>query len=256
MLGGVGAFAGTSGGDDKISQSADRNEVIARANDFAVAYNTYDVADLDDYQKRLKGLLTPKYDKQFVEVTSAIFSALKDKKQVSGEAKVLGAAIESIDADSAVAIVAVDAAITNSDNKAAVLRHFRWKISFARSNDEWLVSNFESVASVEATTEDPAPSSDPAAEGADQSATPTSRSTAAASRGSALPRLRLPRPSPWFARRRSSAALPHRLPQPPPRPNGRRCRRLRRPRQLLRPTWPRRLLGPTGATCCPWRPWP
>lgn len=154
-MGAVGAVAKSSSGDsDDTSQ---RNEVMARANDFAVAYNTYDVADLAGYQKRLKGLLTPKYNEQFVEVTNAIFSALADRKQTSGNAKVLGTAIESIDDDSAVAIVAVDASITNTDTKAAVLRNFRWKISFSKSGGDWLVASFESVASVEAEAGQPTP---------------------------------------------------------------------------------------------------
>jgi hypothetical protein len=143
------------GDDDDTYGGADRELVISRANDFATAYNTYNVAEVDDYQKRLKGLLTPKYDEQFVQVTNAVFEALKDKKQNSGEAKVRGVAIESIDEDSAEAIVAVDATISNTDNKAAVVRHFRWKVSFAKSGDEWLVSNFESVAAVTATAGDP-----------------------------------------------------------------------------------------------------
>jgi Mce-associated membrane protein len=141
------------GGDD--SDTAARNQVTARANDFAVAYNTYDVADIDDYQKRLKGLLTPAYDKQFVEITNAVFDALKTKDQKSGGAKVLGVALDSIDKDSAEAIVAVDASITNTDNKAAVLRHFRWKVSFQKAKGEWLVDKFESVAPVSAQTADP-----------------------------------------------------------------------------------------------------
>jgi Mce-associated membrane protein len=53
--------------------------------------------------------------------------------------------------------VAVDAAITNTDNQAAVQRQFRWKVSFTKAKDQWLVSNFESVASVDAQT-GPAPS--------------------------------------------------------------------------------------------------
>jgi Mce-associated membrane protein len=145
--------AGDGGGDD----ATDRNQVTARATDFAVAYNTYDVADLPDYQKRLKGLLTPAYDKQFVEITDAVFGALKSKQQKSGDADVLAVAIDSIDDDSATAIVAVDAAITNTDNQAAVQRQFRWKVSFTKAKDQWLVSNFESVASVDAQT-GPAPS--------------------------------------------------------------------------------------------------
>jgi Mce-associated membrane protein len=142
------------GGDDSYGD-AEREKVISRAKDFATAYNTYDVANPADYQKRLKGLLTSGYDKQFIEVTNAVFTALKDKQQKSGEAKVRAVAIESIDDDSAEAIVAVDSTITNTDNKAAVLRHFRWKVSFTKSGNEWLVSNFESVAAVTATAGDP-----------------------------------------------------------------------------------------------------
>ncbi len=155
VLGLLGAFLPKFMGDDDTYGGADRELVISRANDFATAYNTYNVAEIDDYQKRLKGLLTPKYDEQFVQVTNAVFEALKDKKQQSGEAKVRGVAIESIDEDSAEAIVAVDATISNTDNKAAVVRHFRWKVSFTKSGDEWLVSNFESVAAVTATAGDP-----------------------------------------------------------------------------------------------------
>jgi Mce-associated membrane protein len=146
------------GGDD---DQADRNQVVSRANDFAVAYNTYDVADLADYQARLKGLLTPEYDRQFVEITNAVFGALETKQQKSGDAKVQGVAIDTFDDDSATAIVAVDASITNTDNAAAVKRFFRWKVTFSKTEGEWLVSNFESVASVDAQST-PVPT-DPAA---------------------------------------------------------------------------------------------
>lgn len=172
VLGLLGAFLPKAFGEDDTYGGAEREKVISRAKDFATAYNTYDIANLDDYQKRLKGVLTPKYDKEFVKVTDAVFAALKDKKQKSGEAKVRGVAIESIDDDSAEAIVAVDATITNTDNKAAIVRHFRWKVSFTKSGDDWRVNNFESVAAVTATTGDPsatAPTPTPTAtEGAGQ----------------------------------------------------------------------------------------
>lgn len=146
----VGALVLPSFGDDGHDDTAERNQVVSRANDFAVAYNTYDVAELADYQKRLEGLLTPAYNEQFVEITKAVFGALETKKQRSGSAKVLGVAIDSIDDDSASAIVAVDASITNTDNETAVERRFRWKVTFSKTKGEWLVSSFESVASVEA----------------------------------------------------------------------------------------------------------
>lgn len=156
-VGGVLWVLGPSGGD---GDSRDRNAVTSRANDFAVTYNTYDVVDLADYQKRLKGLLTSSYDKQFVEVTNAVFKALESKKQKSGGAKVLGVAVDSIDHDSAEAIVAVDAKITNTDRAAEALRHFRWKLSFTKTKGKWLISNFESVAPVEAEAT-PLPSATP-----------------------------------------------------------------------------------------------
>lgn len=157
------------GSDDDTSA---RNQVVSRANDFAVAYNTYDVADLADYQKRLKGLLTPAYDKQFVEITNAVFGALKTKQQKSGDAKVLAVAVDSMDDDSAVALVAVDSSITNTDNQAAVARRFRWKVTFSKTKGEWLVSNFESVASVDAQATPTDPGATPGA--TDPSAVPTS----------------------------------------------------------------------------------
>jgi len=145
----------SSGDEDAV----ERKLVTSRATDFAVTYNTYDVADVADYQKRLKSLLTSEYNEQFVGVTNAVFEALTDKKQQSGEAKVLAVAIDAIDKDSAEALVAVDASITNTDNAAAVVRRFRWKVFFAKDNGKWLVSNFESVAAV--TAETAAPSATP-----------------------------------------------------------------------------------------------
>ncbi|MCW2832046.1 MAG: hypothetical protein JWP31_2738 [Aeromicrobium sp.] len=156
-LGLVGHLIDDSSGGSAVRDSPARNQVVSRANDFAVAYNTYDVADLGDYQARLKGLLSPAYNKQFVEITKAVFGALKTKKQRSGDAKVRGVALESIDDDSAVAMVAVDASITNTDNAAAVLRNFRWRVSFTKTKDEWLVTNFESVATVAADSSAPTP---------------------------------------------------------------------------------------------------
>ncbi len=153
----TGAIVNAASSSDDAESSA-RQQVISRANDFAVAYNTYDVANLADYQQRLKGLMTSTYDKQFVQVTNAVFKALKGKKQKSGDAKVLAVAIDDIDKDSADALVAVDASITNTDNAASVLRHFRWKVSFIKTKGEWRVSNFESVAAVGATAGTPTPS--------------------------------------------------------------------------------------------------
>ena len=139
----------------KSGTVSDRKQVIARTTDFAVAYNTYDVAKVGDYQGRLKGLLSKSYNKEFVQVTNSIFTALTDKKQISTNAKVLDAAVDSIDKDSAVALVAVDSSITNTDAEVAVSRHLRWKVSLVKQNGTWNIDKFESVATLEASTGQP-----------------------------------------------------------------------------------------------------
>lgn len=136
-------------------ERADRQQVVAVATDFAVAYNTYDVAKVADYQKRVKGLLSTSYNKEFDAVTSQIFKALVDKKQVSSGAKVLGVAVDSIDKDSAVALVAVDASLTNTDNKAAVARHMRWRLNLVKAKGTWVINKLESVATAEASAGTP-----------------------------------------------------------------------------------------------------
>ncbi len=125
-------------------------DVVQRAEDFAVTYNTYDVAEKDEYQERMRELLTPEYYEEFKRITDAVFSALDSQDQTSGDARVLATAIESIDDENAVALVAVNAAISTSEDEAAVQRRFRWKVTFARTDGEWRVSQFEQVVPADA----------------------------------------------------------------------------------------------------------
>lgn len=152
---------------DGNGSSGDGKQVISRVTDFATAYNTYDVNKLADYQKRLKGLLTPSYDKEFVQITDSIFKALTGKKQVSKDAKVIDVAIDSIDKDSAVVLVAVDSSVTNTDSATAVARHLRWKVNVVKQKGQWNIDKFESVAALAATN--PTPSTSPSATPSDGS---------------------------------------------------------------------------------------
>lgn len=142
------AFAG----DDDASS---RQDLVTAANDFATAYNTYDVAELEDYQERMSGLLTKDYREQFDQVTEAIFGTLASRKQRSSDPEVLAVAIDSFDPDSAEVLVAVDASVSNTDQKAAVRRHFRWKVAFLRQDGAWKVDDFESIAAMTAETGQP-----------------------------------------------------------------------------------------------------
>ena len=79
--------------------------------------------------------------------TDAVFKALESRKQKSGGAKVRDAR-STASKGLCGGIVAVDSKISNTDNTAEVLRHFRWRVLFAKTKGEWLISSFESVAPV------------------------------------------------------------------------------------------------------------
>jgi len=156
----VPAFAG---GDDSRQE---RQQVVTRAEAFAVAFNTYTVEEKADYQRRMQTLMTPSYFKEFTKITDAMFGAIDDRNQSSGDAKVLATAVDSIDEDSAVVLVAVNASVKSAGEKGAVERRFRWTVTFGRYKDEWRVREFDAVPTMQAELGEPTPSPD--AEGGDQ----------------------------------------------------------------------------------------
>ena len=161
----VGVLVGVGGlllpsfaaGDDFRS---DRQEVSTRATDFAVTFNTYSVDKKAEYQRRVKTLMTPSYFKEFTKITDAMFGAIEDKKQSSGDAKVLATAVDSIDQDSAVVLVAVNASVKSTGQKTAVERRFRWTVTFGRYKGEWRVREFDAVPRLDASIGEPTPSPD------------------------------------------------------------------------------------------------
>lgn len=164
VLGGIGIWRGSSADADQGGSSTDRNQLIARANDFAVAMNTFDYSKPEDYRKRVKTLLTADYYQDFLKNSEATATVLKQNKITlkSGDANVVGAAIESLDKDSAEVLVAVDASISSERAAATTPRKFRWKIVFAKSKGKWLVTRFESIGTGEATVA-PDPATTPSA---------------------------------------------------------------------------------------------
>jgi hypothetical protein len=134
--------------------AADRQAVITRASDFAVTFNTYSSDKKPDYQRRVKPLMTPAYYKDFLKITNVMFQVVKDKKQSSGDVKVLSVAVDDIDKDSASAIVAIDAAVHRSDSDQPVARRFRWQITMRKVQGKWLVNQFDGVPPMEATIGD------------------------------------------------------------------------------------------------------
>lgn len=133
----------------------ERRDIVARTTDFAIAYNTYQGSAVVDYQNRLKGLLSTSYDSEFIKVTDVYFKTLSQKKQVSSGAKVLKVAVSNVGSTTATVLLAVDSSVTNVDVKAAVARHFRWKVSLVKQNGEWRIDGFEPIATAQASTGSP-----------------------------------------------------------------------------------------------------
>lgn len=156
IVGAVGLIVPSASGLSDGSSTKDRRAVTSTTADFASAMNTYDVADLDDYRQRTSSLLTPSYKKEFEEATQ-LLEAVKQKEQVSKDANVLSSAVQTIDSDSAIVLVAVDTVITNTntDSEDPIPRRFRWKVSLVKDGEVWKVDNNESIAALEAETTDP-----------------------------------------------------------------------------------------------------
>jgi Mce-associated membrane protein len=146
-----------AGGNDFRSE---RQDAVTTATDFAVTFNTYSVEKKADYQRRVRTLMTPSYYKEFAKITDAMFGAIEDKKQSSGDAKVLATAVDSIDKDSAVVLVAVNASVKSTRQKGAVERRFRWTVTLGHYKGEWRVREFDAVPRLDASLGEATPSPD------------------------------------------------------------------------------------------------
>lgn len=134
-------------------ESADVAEVTSVAGDFAVEYNTYDLADVADYHDRMEGLMSQTLFEEFTSVTDALAEAIEDKKQTSTDAAIQSVAVEKLTETSAEVLVAVDALVRNTDvEEAGAQRSFRWRMAMTKDGNDWVVDTFASVVSAEAGT--------------------------------------------------------------------------------------------------------
>lgn len=152
VVGAVG-WAYAQNGAPRDELRAERRAVATRAEDFAVTFNTYSIKDKADYQRRVKRLMTPEFFKEHKRVTDAIFKVIEDKNQSSGNVKVLSVAVDSIDQDSATAILAINWTVRRGGEKP-VLDRSRWSVSMSKVDDQWLVRRAGPVDAMDATLGD------------------------------------------------------------------------------------------------------
>jgi len=142
--------------DTRDRFAADRQQVVTRAEDFAVAANTLSSNDKAGYQRRLKPLMTKSSFKGFVKTTDAFFAAFKElkKKGSSGGVKVQAAAVDTIDKDSATALIAFTSSVRASNGAEANITRSRYQVTVRKIGGTWLVDDFDPVPVMVASVDD------------------------------------------------------------------------------------------------------
>ena len=139
---------------------SEREAVERQTEQFVLRLNTYGPDDLDaqghltDYQEQVTGVITPKFAAAFEKDGLPIAEQVVAQAGYSRSVKVYGVGVESIDGDSAKAIVAAGMTGSYPDPKhpkdeakrvAAEPDVLRWTVDLVRSGDTWLVDDYAPV---------------------------------------------------------------------------------------------------------------
>jgi hypothetical protein len=135
--------------DENASAEEDRIAAMQAAETFTETWNTFRPKEVEQYIEDVRPLLTEKFRTKFDDAAEDVVAGITQQRLFSkGEVLVNGdgvplVGIASIDRDSAEVLVVSDA--KRVANRQRVLRHWRWQVSLVKSDDEWLVDDFEEV---------------------------------------------------------------------------------------------------------------
>jgi hypothetical protein len=148
--------------DDVRSQ---REEVMSQTEQFVLRLNTYGPEQLDDqnhlpdYEKQVTEVITPKFATDFEQSGLPIAEKVVAQSGYARAAKVYGVGVESMDDDSATAIIAaglsgsypdpkhLDDATKRVSTPADVLR---WEVKLVKVDGTWLVDDYGLASGEEA----------------------------------------------------------------------------------------------------------
>jgi Mce-associated membrane protein len=127
-------------------RDAARVEALAAARQFAVDFVSINAATVDQDLARVAVGATGDFGDEFQRGMPTVRTSVLDNK-VEAAGTVLRAALVSADADSAVALVAVDATIKNAKAPDGRTSHYRIQLDLVRpeGGDRWLVSRLQFV---------------------------------------------------------------------------------------------------------------
>lgn len=139
---------------------AEREAVMSQTEQFVLRLNTYGPDDLDDqdhltdYRDSVAEVITPKFATDFETSGLPIAEQTVSQAGYARAAEVFGLGVQSIDEDSAVALVAAGLTSSYPDPKhpddaakrvAGGEDVLRWEVDLVRTDGEWLVDDYAPV---------------------------------------------------------------------------------------------------------------
>lgn len=137
-----------------------REAVMSQTEQFVLRLNTYGPDDLDDqghltgYQQRVDEVITPKFASDFESTGLPIAEQTVKQAGYGRTAEVFGVGVQSIDSDSAVAIVAGGLTGSYPDRRhpddaskrvAGQEDVLRWEVDLVKTGGAWLVDDYAPV---------------------------------------------------------------------------------------------------------------
>jgi hypothetical protein len=149
---------------DRRGQAGDlqarREAVMSKTEQFVLRLNTFGPDQLDaqghltDYEKSVSEVVTPKFGADFEKSGLPIAEQTVKRAGYARSAKIFGVGVESMDSDSATAIVAAGLTSTYPDPKhpkdssqrvQAGEDVLRWEVDLVRTGGTWLVDDYSPV---------------------------------------------------------------------------------------------------------------
>jgi hypothetical protein len=139
---------------------SERETVMSQTEQFVLRLNTYGPDDLDDqghltkYKDSVAEVITPKFAADFQESGLPIAEQPVKQAGYGRSAEVFGVGVQSIDSDSAVAIVAAGLTGTYPDPKhpddaskrvSGGQDVLRWEVDLVKTDGKWLVDDYSPV---------------------------------------------------------------------------------------------------------------
>lgn len=132
-------------GGSAAADEARREAVLSAARQQALNFTTIGYKTVDKDIDRVIDGSTGDFKASYEQNRKTIKETVTKNKSTS-KGQVLSAGVKTVDADSAVALVVVDAQVTNVAHKKPTLQNYRMQFDLAKlENGKWLVSGVEFV---------------------------------------------------------------------------------------------------------------